>query len=100
MQHWTYEHWRRLVKNTGGSKPKFRGRNVVKTDKCMGVSQLLGARAQGAPPKSTPMHTNQPRKAENQGRVYNTFINTYETVLWPLTLTVQTPSRQSWPTRL
>jgi len=30
--------------------------NVVKTDKCMGVSQILGPRgARAAPPKSTPM---------------------------------------------
>jgi len=28
---------------------------VVKGDKCMGVSQLLGARDRAAPPKSTPM---------------------------------------------
>jgi len=31
------------------------GQKVVKSDKCMGVSQLLGARARAAPPKSTPM---------------------------------------------
>ena len=36
-------HW-----NTGGQK-------VVKSDKCIGVSQLLGARARAAPHKSTPM---------------------------------------------
>jgi len=33
--------WRRLV--------KILGEKVVKSDKCMGVSQLLGARARAAP---------------------------------------------------
>src|SRR6218665_956680 len=30
-------------------KPKYWGQKVVKSDKCMGVSQLLGARARAAP---------------------------------------------------
>ena len=28
---------------------------MVKSDKCMGVSQLLGGHVPGLPPKSTPM---------------------------------------------
>ena len=28
---------------------------MIKSDKCMGFSQLLGARVRAAPPKSTPM---------------------------------------------
>jgi len=47
-------HWRRLVKNTGGANPNIGGQNVVKTDKCMGDSHILGARP-GCLPKSTPM---------------------------------------------
>jgi len=43
-------HWRRFVKNIGWANPNIDGQNVVKTDKCIGVSRLLGARA-GAPPK-------------------------------------------------
>jgi len=42
-------HWRILVKNIGWEKPKILGDKVVKSDKCMGVSQLLGARARAAP---------------------------------------------------
>jgi len=34
------------------SKPKYWGAKGGKIDKCMGVSQLLGARARAAPPKS------------------------------------------------
>jgi len=30
-------------------KPKYWGQKVVESDKCMGVSQLLGARARVAP---------------------------------------------------
>jgi len=30
-------------------KQKYWGQKVVKSDNCMGVSQLLGARAQAAP---------------------------------------------------
>ena len=48
-------HWRRLVKNIGWANQNIWGKKVVKNDKCMGVSQLLGARARAAPPKSTPM---------------------------------------------
>jgi len=37
-------------------KTKILGEKVIKSDECMGVSQyLLGARAHGCPPKSTPM---------------------------------------------
>src|SRR6218665_4217242 len=35
-------------------KPKYWGKKVVKSDKYMGVSQLLG-HVPGLPPKSTPM---------------------------------------------
>jgi len=39
-----------------GRQTKVLGGKVVKSDKCMRVSQLLsGARARAAPPKSTPM---------------------------------------------
>ena len=50
-----YSHWRRLVKNIGWADQNIRGQKVVKSDKCMGVSQLLGARARAASPKSTPV---------------------------------------------
>jgi len=36
------KHWHKLVKNIGGANPDFGGQSVVKTDKCMGVSQILG----------------------------------------------------------
>ena len=42
-------HWRRRVKNIGGAIQNI-GEKVVNTDKCMGVSQLLGG-APGLPPK-------------------------------------------------
>lgn len=48
-------HWRRLVKNYWVGKKKYWGEKVVKGDKCMGDSKLLGARVQAGPPKSTPM---------------------------------------------
>src|SRR6218665_2904269 len=38
-----------------GVQSKILGGKVVKSDKCMGVSQLLGAGARAAPSKSTPM---------------------------------------------
>ena len=38
-----------------GANPNFGGQNVVKTNKCMGVSQFFGERTPGLPPKSTPM---------------------------------------------
>ena len=42
-------HWRRLVKNIGWTNQNIGGgQKVVKSDKCMGVSQLLGARARAA----------------------------------------------------
>jgi len=47
------DHWRRLVKNIGWANQNIGGK-VITSDKCMGVSQLLGARAR-ASPKSTPM---------------------------------------------
>src|SRR6218665_3468309 len=37
-----------------GGQTKILGEKVVKSDKCMGVSQLLGARSRAAP-QSTPM---------------------------------------------
>src|SRR6218665_119266 len=46
----TSVHWRRLVKNIGWANRNIGGK-VVKSDKCMGVSQLLGARARAAPSK-------------------------------------------------
>ena len=53
-----YVHWRRLVKNIGGQSQIVWERNVVKTDKCIGVSQLLGGgRAPRLTPKSAPMAT-------------------------------------------
>src|SRR6218665_2419053 len=36
-------------------KPKYWGQKVVKSDKCMGVSQLLGGKCPGNPLKSTSM---------------------------------------------
>ena len=53
---WFYghsRHWCRLVKNIGGVKPNLGG-NVVKTDKCIGVSKILWVRV-WLPPKSTPI---------------------------------------------
>ena len=47
-----YIHWRRLVKTQKYwvGKPKYCGdKEVVKSDKCMGDSQLLGSRARSAP---------------------------------------------------
>jgi len=35
--------------------------NVVKTDKCIGISQFFGGVRQACPPKSTPMLTSWPR---------------------------------------
>ena len=46
-------HWHRLVKILEGQAQISMGQNVVITDKYMGVSQILGARAR-APIKSTP----------------------------------------------
>src|SRR6218665_806456 len=50
-------HLRIIVKNIGWANQNI-GAKVVKSDKCMGVSQLLGAPCSGCPtndPKSTPM---------------------------------------------
>src|SRR6218665_2902937 len=38
-----------------GGQTKILGEKVVKSDKCMGDSQLLGGHVLGLPPKSTPM---------------------------------------------
>ena len=44
------KHWRKLVKNIGCANQNIGwGQKVVKSDKCMGVSQLLGACARAAP---------------------------------------------------
>jgi len=40
--------WHRFVKNIGWANQNIGGK-VVKSDKCMGVSQLLAARARAAP---------------------------------------------------
>ena len=55
----SHTHWHRLVKKISGN-PNFGG-NVVITDKCRGVSQLLRGRAHGLPPKSTPMAVQTPK---------------------------------------
>jgi len=49
VQH--FRHWRILVKNMGWANQNIgEGQKVVKSsDKCIGVSQLLGARARAAP---------------------------------------------------
>jgi len=41
----------RLVKNIGWANQNIGGQKVVKSDKCMGVSQLLGGMCPGCPPK-------------------------------------------------
>src|SRR6218665_2719640 len=41
-------HWHRLVKNIGWTNQNIGGK-VTKGDKCIGVSQLLGASARAAP---------------------------------------------------
>ena len=35
-------HWRKLVKNIGWKNKNIGGEMGVKSDKCMGISQLLG----------------------------------------------------------
>jgi len=45
----SYNHWRRLDKILSGQTKILEGQKVVQSDKCMGVSQLLGARARYAP---------------------------------------------------
>ena len=49
-----HNHCHSLVKNTPGATPNFGEQNAVKTDKCLGVSQLLWAHARIAP-QPTPM---------------------------------------------
>ena len=46
---YTGTHWRRLVKNIGWENQNIGGQKVVRSDKCMGVSQLLGADARAFP---------------------------------------------------
>src|SRR6218665_2386725 len=53
----SFTHWRRLVKNIGWANQNIGREKVVKIDKCMGVSQLLGGTCPRCPPKSTPMVT-------------------------------------------
>ena len=44
-------HWRRLGKNIGRANQNIGGgQKVVKSDKCMGDSQLLGGHVPGLPP--------------------------------------------------
>jgi len=47
-------HWCRLVKNIGWANQNIGGK-VAKSDKCMGISQLLGGHAWGCSPKSMAM---------------------------------------------
>ena len=48
------KHWRRFVKNIGWAKKNFgRKINVVKSDKCKGISQLLVGTCPGFPPKGS-----------------------------------------------
>jgi len=48
-------HWGRLVKKLGGKTKILGGQKVVKSEKCMGISLLLGGTCPGCPPKSMPM---------------------------------------------
>ena len=41
----------RLVENSGWANQNIGGQKVVKSDKCMGISQLLGGTCPGSPPK-------------------------------------------------
>src|SRR6218665_3786444 len=62
-------HWRRLVKNIAWANQNIeRGQKGVKSDKCMGVSQLLRRHVPGLPPKSTPMTVNETRLRETSLR--------------------------------
>src|SRR6218665_3035140 len=47
---WRPHHWRRLVKNIGWANQNIGGQKMVKSDKCMGDSQLLGSTCPGCPP--------------------------------------------------
>src|SRR6218665_975143 len=48
-----------------GGKTKILREKVVKSDKCMDVSQLLGEHVPGLPPKHTPMDKNKkPRRSK------------------------------------
>jgi len=53
--HSTWSHLRRLVKNIGWENQNIGRKKVVKSDKCMGVSQLLGGTCPCCPYKSTPI---------------------------------------------
>jgi len=41
--------WRKLVKNIGWANQNIGGQKVVKSDKCMADSQLLGSTCPGCP---------------------------------------------------
>src|SRR6218665_1136048 len=45
----TYTHWHRLVKNIGWENQNSGEQKVVKSDKCTGISQLLGGTCPGCP---------------------------------------------------
>jgi len=40
-------HWRRLVQNMGWTNQNIEGQNMVESDKCMVVSQLMGITCTG-----------------------------------------------------
>src|SRR6218665_3616275 len=42
-------HWRRLVKNIGWANQNIGVQKAVKSDKCMGISRLLGGTCPGCP---------------------------------------------------
>jgi len=45
---------RQYVKNIGWANQNIGGQKMVKSDKCMGDSQLLGGTCPGCPPKVYP----------------------------------------------
>jgi len=47
----THTHWHRLVKNIGSVNQNIGGQMVVKSDTCMGVTQLLGGHVPRLPPQ-------------------------------------------------
>jgi len=55
---------------------------VVTTDECTGVSQLLGAHARAAPPKSTPRMLGCIITGELDWELYLTFPQTYRNSLY------------------
>src|SRR6218665_2895210 len=50
-----FYHWHRPVKNIGWANQNIGVQKAVESDKCIGVSLLLGGACLGCPPKSTPM---------------------------------------------